>query len=199
MLKPFWLLLVTSSFLCQQPVFAAVTPLAVAILPPVQFPHAGFDIVGVRASALWGKHRQVFGLDIGAIGNMTQLHSAGISVAGGFNMNFGTATVIGLQAAGGANINKNKARVVGAQIAGILNSNVAESSVYGLQVALVNMCAHTKVGLLQAGVYNEAQVVYGFQIGLINKAKTLHGLQIGLLNFHHDGVFSVSPILNVGF
>jgi hypothetical protein len=33
----------------------------------------------------------------------------------------------------------------------------------------------------------------------VNIADSLHGIQIGLINFHRQGLFSVAPILNVGF
>lgn len=178
---------------------AGLSPLAISIIPPVQFPPSSFDVAGARVSALWGEHRAVYGLDVGALGNITDVSFTGIAVAGGFNYNKGTATVIGLQLAGGANVNVNKARVVGVQAAGLLNQNGAESSVLGVQLALVNNCQYTTVTGVEVGLYNHAQVVNGFQIGLVNIVDSLHGLQIGLANFNHTGVFAFAPILNVGF
>lgn len=177
---------------------AAMTPLAIAIVPPVQFPPQKFDIVGLRTSILWGKHRSVSGIDIGLLGNMTENSFGGLAVAGGFNRNKGKATVLGLQLAGLANLNMEKTRVYGLQAA-LVNYNKAESHVVGLQLAGANLAKDTTIYGVQAGVWNNAREVYGFQIGIVNMVQNLHGLQIGLVNFHHKGLFKVAPIINVGF
>jgi hypothetical protein len=176
---------------------AAVSPVGISILPPVQFPPADFDVTGVRASVLWGHHRNFYGLDLALGGNITDQNFYGIGVAGLFNYTAGTTA--GMQIAGGANINKNKTTIVGLQAAILTNINTAASSVTGLQVAIANLSDHTNIYGVQAGIYNVAQAVYGLQIGLVNVTNNLHGLQIGLVNFHHEGVFKVSPILNFGF
>jgi hypothetical protein len=178
---------------------AAMSPLAASIFPPVQFPPSGFNITGARASVLWGRHLTVRGIDVGVLGNITDQAFAGIGVSGLVNYNRGTANVVFLQAAGIANINVNKASVVGLQLAGIANSNVAESSVLGVQIALANLSSHTHIMGFQLGAYNQARTVSGFQIGIINQTDILHGIQIGLLNFHRQGAFAVSPIINIGF
>lgn len=178
---------------------AALSPLALSILPPVEFPPPTFDVAGARLSILWGEQRAVYGIDLGGIGNISDVSFTGIALAGGFNYNKGSATVIGLQAAGVANININSAHIVGLQIAAGMNSNVAESSLIGVQVALANLSQFTTVGGIQLGLYNAARTVYGLQIGLINVVDNLHGLQIGLANFNHQGLFAFAPILNVGF
>lgn len=177
-----------------------VSPLAVGIINPVQFPPDDFNVAGLRLSLGWGDHRDVYGLDVGLLGNVTRQNFVGIGIAGGANITHGDTTIIGLQLAGGANINFQKTKVVGLQLAGGVNSNSAESSVTGLQVALLaNLAAHTTVYGAQVGLYNRARKVYGLQVGLVNVADSLSGIQIGLVNFHHTGVFAVSPILNVGF
>ena len=178
---------------------AAFSPVSVNILSPVQFPPQDFSITGIRASVLWGKHRDLYGLDLGLVGNVTEQTFTGVAVSGLFNATHGTTTVIGLQAAGLANLNTNKTHVYGLQLALGLNSNEAESAVTGLNVALVNLSPHTTIYGIQAGLYNKAQDVYGFQIGLVNSCTNLHGVQIGLVNFNEKGLFAVSPILNVGF
>lgn len=177
---------------------AAMTPLAISIIPPIQFPPSKFDIVGLRASVLYGKHRSVSGIDLGLIGNFTETSFAGLAVAGGFNRNKGKATVLGLQLAGIANLNMEKARVYGVQAA-LVNYNKAESHVVGVQLAGANLAKNTAIYGVQAGVWNNARSVYGFQIGIVNMTTDLHGLQIGLVNFHHNGLFKVAPIINVGF
>ena len=178
---------------------AAMSPIAVAIVPPIQFPGSDFDVTGLRMSALWGNQKNVYGLDFGLIGNMTEGQMTGIAVSGVFNLNKGQTTGVLLQAAGLGNFNVNKARIYGVQVAGIINSNRAESVVGGLQLALVNLGPYTNIRGVQAGVYNRAHDVVGIQIGLVNVADTLHGIQIGLINFHRQGLFAVAPILNIGF
>lgn len=179
---------------------SAVTPLSVGLFPPVQFPPSDFSITGVRLSLLWGRHRDMYGVDFGALGNITEQDFVGIGLSGLVNYTQGQTTAIGAQLAGGANINLNKTNVYGVQVAGALNSNRADSSVNGLQAALLaNLSPFTTVRGAQVGLYNTARTVYGLQIGLVNVAESLHGIQIGLVNFHHKGVFSVSPILNIGF
>ncbi len=199
MIKKTRFILVLFAFLFAGQAHAFFSPLSVSILPPVQFPPEDFSITGVRASLLWGNHRDVYGLDVGVLGNVTQLEFVGIGVSGLVNITHGTTTVIGLQAAGGANINTNKTAVYGLQLALGLNQMTAESSVVGLEAALVNLVDHTKVYGFQVGVYNKSLAVYGFQIGLVNVTDSLHGIQIGLINFNRTGLFVVSPILNVGF
>ncbi len=179
---------------------AAVSPLAISIAPPVQFPSDEFSITGARLSVLWGHHRDTYGLDIGALGNITDQTFTGIGLSGLFNLTYGNTTALGLQAAGVLNMNTQKTDIYGLQLAGGANWNTAQSSVVGLQVALLaNHSPNTVVYGAQLGLYNRAQDVYGFQIGLVNFAKSLHGIQIGLVNFNETGIFGVSPFLNVGF
>lgn len=182
------------------PAHAAITPLSVSVLPPVQFPPSDFDITGLRLSLIYGQHREVYGLDLSAIGNITDQEFVGIGVSGVFNVVKGNATITGLQLAGLTNLNYNKTTVVGVQLAGALNMNTAESSVYGIQAALLaNLAENTTVNGLQVGLYNKARSVRGLQIGLVNDADTLYGFQIGLINFHRQGVFTMAPIINFGF
>lgn len=178
---------------------AAVSPVSVAIAPPIQFPPGDFNVTGVRASVLWGKHRSVYGIDVGLLGNITEQTFTGIAVAGGFNKTGGTTTITGFQVAGGANINTSKTTIVGLQAALGMNYNTAAATVSGVQLALVNMSSFTDIYGIQAGLYNKAKDVYGLQIGLVNVADNLHGIQIGLVNFNAKGPFAISPILNVGF
>jgi hypothetical protein len=179
---------------------AAFTPLSVNIVPPVQFPSNEFSVTGLRVSALWGSHRDLFGIDVGLIGNVTETRFVGLAVAGGFNATHGETTVLGAQLAGVANVNTNKTRVYGAQLALGFNANEAEDAVVGIQAALLaNQSPFTSLYGIQLGLYNRAGDVYGVQFGLVNVATSLHGIQIGLLNFNQKGLFPVSPLLNVGF
>ncbi len=178
---------------------AALSPISVSIMPPVQFPPQDYSVTGLRGSIIYGKHRDLYGIDLGLIGNITEQDFVGIGVSGIFNYTKGTTTALGLQFAGITNVNTNKTRVVGLQIAGITNINSAESSVSGIQLSLANLSSHTTIYGIQGGIYNKAKSVYGLQLGLINITDNLHGLQIGLINFNKTGVFAVSPILNFGF
>ncbi len=179
---------------------AALSPVAVSIFPPLQFPPEDFSITGARLSLLWGDHRDVYGLDVGLLGNVTQQDFIGIGIAGGVNITKGTTKIIGLQAAGIANVNMNKTDAFGLQLALGMNYNNAASTVSGLQAALLgNYAPFTDVYGVQVGIFNRAKEVYGLQIGLINVADSLHGIQIGLLNFHNKGTFIVSPVINIGF
>lgn len=179
---------------------AAISPVSVAIVPPVQFPPNDFSVTGVRASALWGKHRNMYGIDVGLLGNITEQDFTGIAVSGIFNNTRGTTNILGLQFAGITNINTNKTRIIGLQAALGANYQSAASTVAGVQLALLaNVAPFTDIYGLQVGLYNRAKEVYGFQIGLVNIADNLHGIQIGLANFNHKGPFAISPIINVGF
>lgn len=178
---------------------AAFSPVSVGIFPPVQFPASDFTISGFRLSLLWGKQRDIYGLDIGAIGNITEQEFVGTSISGIFNSTNGSTTVLGVQLAGITNVNTNKTDVFGIQIAGIVNSNKAVSKIAGLQVSIANLSPHTDIYGLQVGIYNTALNVNGLQVGIVNVTDSLHGLQIGLLNFHRKGFFTVSPIINIGF
>ena len=178
---------------------AAVSPLGISIVDPLQFPPSDFDIMGVRASVIYGKNRDVTGIDLGLIGNITTGKFSGAAVSGLFNSTKGQTTILGLQLAGLANINSEKVSVYGIQAAILSNYNSAESSVVGLQVSLANISPSTTINGFQVGIYNKAREVRGLQIGLINMTQSLSGIQIGLLNFYQEGFFKIAPILNVGF
>jgi hypothetical protein len=181
------------------PSLAAVSPLSISVVPPLQFPPKDFSVTGARASVLWGQHRDLYGVDLGLVGNITEQTFTGVAISGLFNYTKGTTTALGTQLAGLANINKNKTRVLGLQVALGANINYAESSVIGVQLALANLSQHTKIYGVQIGAYNKAKAVYGLQVGIVNSASNLHGLQIGLLNIHEQGIFKYSPVLNFGF
>jgi len=185
-------------FLFGSTAYGALSPLAISAAPPVQFPPSDYNVTGVRVNLLVGNHRNVSGIDLGVVGNMTQQKFVGLALAGGFNYTKGQATLLGLQLAGLANINIEKTQVYGLQAA-LANYNEAESRLVGVMLGLANISAHTTVAGFQFGIYNRAKSVYGLQVGLVNIADNLHGLQIGLMNFHKTGLFYVSPVLNVGF
>lgn len=195
------LTLVIFSVFCFQQTWAAsaITPLSIGFVPPVQFPPDDFTVTGLRTSLLYGRHRSVYGLDIGLLGNITDQNFAGLAVSGLFNKTAGTTTIFGLQLAGLTNINSGKTAVYGFQVAMGVNYQSAVSDVIGVQLAAGNHAPFTDIYGLQVGLYNKAKEVYGLQIGVVNIADDLHGLQIGLINFNNKGLISVCPILNAGF
>jgi hypothetical protein len=193
------IMVLTVTMLISSDAHALISPGALAIVPPVQFPPQSFSVVFGRLSLLAGSHRDMYGVDIGAIGNKTENHFVGAAVSGIFNYNHGQATVIGLQFAGLANVNKNKAHIYGIQASLGVNMNEAESRLVGLEVSLANLSKFTDVYGVQIGLLNKAKHVYGFQIGLVNFAEDLHGIQIGLANFNARGLFSIAPLMNIGF
>jgi hypothetical protein len=197
MIKNVSLLIIVVGFLFTLNGFAAVSPLGIAILAPVQFPPEDFAITGARISIFLGKHRNVYGLDIGVIGNITEQEFVGLEVAGIFNHHKGPTTIIGLQAAA-LNLNNGPTHVVGVQ-AGLINSNTAASTIVGFEVGVLNLSPFTSTYGLQVGVYNHALNVHGLQVGVVNHTADLHGLQIGLVNIHEKGIVRISPILNFGF
>lgn len=199
MKKTLSILVVVLSVLTSAVAEAAVSPVSFSLVPPVQFPPSDFTVTGARFSVIYGHHRNFYGVDLGLIGNITDQDFVGLAVAGLFNSVGGNATILGLQAAGGANLNTQKINVYGVQFALGLNSNTAESSVTGVQLAMANISGHTTINGLQVGIYNKARTVNGLQLGLINVTENLRGFQIGLANFHHKGLFVVSPFLNFGF
>lgn len=199
MIKTIRLLLFASLVSFGFPSFAAISPLSLNLVPPLQFPPDDFSVTGARISALWGQHRDLYGIDLGLIGNITEQTFTGVGVSGIFNYTKGETTGVGLQLAGLTNINIGKAGLYGLQAAIGLNLNAGEGRLVGVGLAVANHMPFTDVYGLQLGIYNKAREVYGLQIGLVNVATNLHGVQIGLLNFNEKGLFAVAPFLNIGF
>ncbi len=189
--------LLAFTFFCA-PARATLSPVGIAIFPPVQFPDSKVYITGVRVSALWGSHWKVFGADIGVVGNITQQDMVGFAVSGIFNAGYGNISIFPAQIAGIANIADGRVDVYGLQLAAGVNYIPKGGTITGLQVALVNLAQHTDIRGFQVGLYNTANRVYGFQIGVVNQAESLHGIQLGLINMHRTGLFAIVPGINIG-
>ncbi len=147
-------LLLVTSLICSVRAMAEQsdnTPIEIALFPPLQLPGTEFGVKGLRLSVV-GLNREVRGLDLALMGNVTNVEFKGVAIAGLFNYNRGGSTVIGLQVAGVANINSGHSEVYGVQLAGV---NMA-GTVYGLQLGLVNI----------------ATELHGVQIGLVNVNKS---------------------------
>ena len=109
-------------FLCiHETAYAIASPLSISIVSPIQFPSQDFTVTGARLSVLWGTHRDIYGLDLGVIGNITKENFVGMGISGIFNLTEGKTTILGLQAAGLANVNTKEAKIIGLQIALALN------------------------------------------------------------------------------
>ncbi|CAN5711767.1 hypothetical protein BH10BDE1_BH10BDE1_03340 [soil metagenome] len=124
-----------------------ITPIEIALFPPLQLPGTDFGVHGLRLSVV-GLNRTVSGLDLAVLGNITKVDFNGIAIAGLFNLNRGSSTITGLQVAGIANINSGNNKVYGVQIAAYNRAG----TVYGLQIGLINV----------------ANDLHGIQIGLCN-------------------------------
>lgn len=123
------------------------TPIEIALVPPIQFPNSDFGVHGLRLSVI-GLSREVSGLDLGVLGNITDQSFKGVAISGLFNYNRVAAEIIGIQVAGLANLNGPASKLYGIEI-GLFNK---VSVVYGFQLGLINV----------------AHELHGIQIGLIN-------------------------------
>ncbi len=194
--------------------YASVSPLAISIFPFFQFPPDNWTVAGVRTSLFFGEHDNLYGVDLGIIGNITQKDFFGMGMAFGFNktkdanivaaqlagvtnINSGTVNVVGLQLAGIANVNSGNTNIIGFQAAMGANYN-SKGRVLGLQLGGANLGPGTSIYGIQIGGFNRADSVFGLQLGVVNMAKALHGLQIGLLNFNSSGPLPFFPVLNFG-
>lgn len=136
-----------------------VTPIEIGLFPPLQLPGTGYGTKGLRLTGV-GVNRTAAGLDIGILGNVTDVSFSGLAISGLFNFNRGTSTVYGLQFAGLANINQGSNEIYGLQIAAYNDAGV----VHGLQIGLLNI----------------ANELHGVQIGIfnINRKGPFHGSPI---------------------
>lgn len=170
---------------------AGMTPFALSLVPGVSLPPEDWAVAGVRINVFAGRHRDLWGLDAGGLGNILTGELTGIQSAGLWNQ-IGSADAA-IQAAGLANLCERD--FCGLQVAGVYNK-VGEEFV-GIQVGLLNSAG----GLagLQVGLYNAADHGSGLQIGVINFARALEGVQIGLANVNAQSPLEFFPILNMGF
>lgn len=166
------LTLIAGLLLPLQALAGAWSPLQVALWHPAQIVPDDCRVYGLRINLLYGKNREVWGLDLG-FANTTPDRVMGIQA--GLINGPGSLGGIGVGAINSTN------RVNGLQ-AGILS--VAENRVNGAQVS---------------AIYNTSPEVNGLQLGLINSTSRLKGLQIGLINVVRDSRLPFFPILHPGF
>lgn len=119
---------------------APMSPVMISLLTPAQAPSPEWDVKGLRIDLLYGRCRDMYGLDVGLV-NQTSGKQLGLAVG---LVNYGETDVTGLQI-GGVNIGE---RVKAFQI-GVYNE---ADDISGIQIGLIN---HTRI-------------MQGCQIGLIN-------------------------------
>lgn len=119
---------------------APVTPVMFSLYSPAQVPSDDYDVKGLRMDLLYGKSRNLYGLDVGLV-NHTTGKEIGLAVG---LVNYVEKNFTGLQV-GAVNIGE---RVKALQV-GVYNE---ADDMSGLQVGLIN---HTRL-------------MQGVQIGLIN-------------------------------
>lgn len=113
--------------------YVATSPVAVSFAPKFEAPGEGWDVVMLRINLLAGRHRAVYALDIGGLGNFADYKMDGIGVAGLFNS-------VG-ESDGAVNY---AGRLTGMQI-GVFN--YAER-LNGVQIGLVNINSSSPVKFL---------------------------------------------------
>lgn len=119
---------------------APMTPVMFSLYNPAQIPSEGYDVKGLRIDLLYGKCRNLYGLDVGLV-NHTTGKEIGLAVG---LVNYVEKNFTGLQV-GAVNIGE---RVKALQV-GVYNE---ADDMSGLQVGLIN---HTRL-------------MRGVQIGLVN-------------------------------
>lgn len=119
---------------------APLSPVMLSLVNPVQLPPDDWDVGGMRLNILYGKSRNVYGLDVGFV-NHTTGREIGLDIG---VVNYVEKEFLGFQI-GVVNIAQ---RVAAFQL-GVFNSS---DSGNGLQIGLIN---HTRIAV-------------GCQVGLIN-------------------------------
>ena len=147
-------------------------PLQVALWQPAQAVPENWNVYGLRFNLIYGKNKEVWGLDMGFANTSTK----GVrGIQAGLINGPGTLGGIGI---------------------GAVNST---ETVNGLQAGLFNVSEQDTNGAQVSAIYNQSRRVRGLQIGLINSTEKLKGLQIGLINTVKDGTIPFFPIINPGF
>jgi hypothetical protein len=136
---------------------APMTPVMLGYFNPAQIPADHFDVTGLRIDLLYGKCRNLTGLDAGILVNHT------------------TGSVIGLEAC--FVVNYVEKDFTGLQV-GLVN--VADR-VSALQIGLFN--GADDMSGLQIGVVNKTRLMRGFQIGVVNVIENSDVPFLPVINF----------------
>lgn len=173
-------------------VTAATTPFEISLFcPPLSIPWCD-DVSGLRLDLLSGINRNVSGLDIGTLANITEANGAGLQLCGFYNRvgeGKGLAQFAAL-------MNRCDENYRGIQFAAVYNEVGEQLS--GASLAAMNI-AKTAKGL-QFGIFNTTDRLVGMQFGIVNYADDAErGVQVGLINIMPEARIPVSTIVNIGF
>lgn len=117
---------------------------AFAVAPRLEWPAEDHEIAGFRLSVFAGEHVDVYGLDVGVVGNFVKREIGGLQLAGLFNVVGESDCAVQVAAA----------------------CNYCRGDFGGVQLGLVNV---TEKGRgVQVGLVNRASILYGVQIGIGN-------------------------------
>ncbi len=173
------------------PAMVGEQPFGFAIMPKVETPDESWDVVFFRLNLFVGKHRCVYGLDLGVLGGMAEHEMGGLAISGLFNnvgMSDGALQIAGI-------FNHAAWDFSGLQLAA--GFCWTEGAFTGLDVALANKVG--RLGGVQVGAFNFAERGSGLQIGVMNFSDQLEGFQIGVININRDSSVPVMPVLNFAF
>lgn len=173
------------------PPYAGESPFAFSVMPIVEYPNRSWDSDLLRFNLFVGAHRNVYWLDVGTIGNISDHEMNGLGIAGIFN-DVGTSSGA-IHVAGVCN--HADWNFSGLQLAA--GFCWTEGFISGFQVALVN--AAGRLHGLQVGGMNVSEHGAGVQIGILNLSDRFEGLQIGLLNVNRSSAVPVFPLVNFAF
>ena len=157
--------------------YVATSPVAVSFAPKFEAPGEDWDVVMLRINLLAGRHRAVYALDIGGLGNFADYKMDGIGVAGLFN-----------------SVGESDGAI---HVAGIFNHAAFDFS--GCQISGFYSRTEGSHCGLQVGAVNYAGSLTGVQIGIFNYAESLHGVQVGAFNINKNSPVQFLPLINAAF
>ena len=154
---------------------------SIAVAPYVAVPPFVSSAYGLRLSIFSGYHENMYGLDLGLIGNITTKTHAGTSISTIYNYSR-EQIVGGLQFAGVTNVVYKSLHGFGLQLSGA-NVVLGKGDFIGWQLGFIGNTAHkVNIAGFQLGtLFNTAKNFWGFQFGMIGFAKNLGGVQFALV------------------
>ena len=166
-------------------------PIGLSLFAPLQFPANDVSVNGMRLSLVYGYHKDVMGLDLGAFVSAVEGDVFGLELSGLVNIvgsSSGSVQIAGIA-------NNCYEDFCGCQLSGIANR--AGGLLQGGQIGCFNLAGD--LSGIQLGVYNKATSAIGLQIGVVNEAATMQGIQIGLINMIRQSPVPFCPIVNMYF
>lgn len=166
-------------------------PFAFSVMPGVSTPQRSWDSVLFRFNLFVGAHRNVYWLDIGVLGNVSDNEMTGLGLAGLFNSTGSSPSAFNIAGV----CNYSEWNFNGLQLSG--GFCWTEGRFSGLQVALINSSG--RLNGFQIGGVNIAEQGVGTQVGIVNVSSRFQGLQVGVINANLDSSVPVLPVLNFAF